>query len=416
AEILEELNETNRLIVFRLLKKDNASEVFSFMSSEERLDIVSGITEQKLKDIFSDLHLDDKVDLLEEVPATVVRKLLAASNEKERNLLNQFLNYKENSAGSLMTIEYVALRKEMSVKEAIEHIRKNGVDKETIYTCYIKDEQNHLVGLLSLRKLVLSNAEQIIEEIMTTDIVKVDTDEDQEVISQIFKKYDLIAVPVVDTENRMVGIITVDDIVDVIEEENTEDFEKMAALIPNEDEYFDSSVFQLSKKRVVWLLVLMLSATFTGKIIHYFEDALAATVLLAAYIPMLMGTGGNAGAQSSTLIIRGMAVGQIEISDLLRVFFKEFRVSIIVGLCLATANFIRVILFDNVGIFLALTVSITLVFTVVFAKLIGGSLPIIVKIFKMDPAMMASPIITTIVDALSLYIYFSIANLIIRVV
>ncbi len=410
AELIDELEKKNSIIVFRLLSKDHAAEVFSYLSSAQQKDIVGALHETKLKEILEELYFDDMIDFLEEMPANVVKKILKASSEEERKLINQFLNYPENSAGSLMTIEYVDLRKEMSVKEALNHIKITGVDKETIYTCYVLDDKRKLEGIVSLRKLVLMEDDLLILDIMNEDVITTQTLDDQEEIASLFKKYDLITLPVVDKEARLVGIITIDDIVDVIERENTEDFQKMAAMEPNDEEYLETGIFSLARKRIIWLMVLMVSATFTGSIISRYENVLSTVVILATFIPMLMDTAGNAGSQSSTLVIRGMALGEIAIGDYLKVFWKELRVSIVVGVALGIINFARMLLLTKAGIPIAFTVSFTLFLTIVMAKVVGGTLPMMAKKLKLDPAIMAGPLITTIVDAMALIVYFNIAN------
>ncbi|QIB27764.1 magnesium transporter [Caloranaerobacter azorensis] len=410
AELLEELDKSSYLILFRILPKDMAAEVFSYLSYEQQRYIIDSITDKEIKNIVDELFFDDMIDIIEEMPANVVKKILKNTKEEERLLINQFLNYPENSAGSLMTIEYVDLKKEMTVKEAIDHIKETGVDKETIYTCYVTDKNRKLEGLVSLRKLVISDDDKTVDEIMERDIIYVNTHDDQEEIAYLFKKYDLMAIPVVDKEGRLTGIITIDDIVDVIEQENTEDFQKMAAMSPSEQEYLETSTLSLAKHRITWLLILMISATFTGSIIRKFEEVLQSVVILAAYIPMLMDTGGNAGAQASTLIIRGMALGEIEIKDILKVIWKELRVSTIVGVILSLVNFMRIYFIDKVSLKVAITVCSTLFFTVVLAKIVGAVLPIGARKLKLDPAIMASPLITTIVDAVALILYFSMAS------
>ncbi|ABW19609.1 magnesium transporter [Alkaliphilus oremlandii] len=415
AEIFDELDEKNTIIVFRLLPKDKAADVFSYLTSQQQLDIVSSIHESQINEIIDELYFDDMIDFLEEMPANVVKKILGSSTEEERKLINQFLNYPDTSAGSIMTIEYVDIRKEMTIKEALEHIKKTGVDKETIYTCYVLDDKRKLEGIASLRKLVLSDENLRIEEIMNEEFISTYTLDDQEEIANLFKKYGLITLPVVDKEERLVGIITVDDIMDVIEQENTEDFQRMAAMEPTDEEYLDSGVFTLAKQRILWLLILMISATFTGKIINGFESLLQAAVVLMAYIPMLMDSAGNSGSQSSTLIIRGLALGEIETKDYLKVFWKELRVSIIVGFILSVVNFIRILVMDSVEPAVALTVSVTLMVTVIMAKVIGGLLPIGAKKMKLDPAIMAGPMITTIVDTLSLIVYFNMARILLNI-
>lgn len=410
AELFDDLDEEQSIIFFRILQKDHAAEVFAYLSPQRQKELVSVMHESLLKHILTELYFDDKIDFLEDMPANFVKRLIAIAPPEERGLINQFLNYPENSAGSLMTIEYVDLKKDMTVQEAMTRIKRTGVDKETIYTCYVLDETRKLLGTISLRKLVLSNEADIIEDIMHTEIVKVGTMEDQELVADLVKKYDLMAVPVVDSEDRLVGIITIDDIVDVIEQENTEDFQKMAAMTPSDEAYMDTGIFKLARQRIPWLLILMISATFTGGIIARYQELLGSVVMLAAAIPMLMDSGGNAGSQSSTTIIRGIALGEVELQDWLRVVWKEFRVGLIAGFMLAVANFLRMILLQSGSVQLIATVSVTLMLAVVIAKLVGSTLPIIAKSLKLDPAIMASPMITTIVDALVLMLYFGIAS------
>lgn len=407
---LEELDDDKILVLFRLLPKDMAAEVFSHFSKEQQEFIIESIADREIKSIIDELFLDDTVDLIEEMPANVVKKVLRNTSEERRKLINQFLKYPDNSAGSLMTIEFVDLKKEMRVDQALESIRKNGVDKETINICYVIDSSRKLEGIIPIRKLILSDPSEIVENIMETNFVSVHTLDDQEEVANIFRKYDLIAVPVVDNENRLVGIITVDDIVDIIEEENTEDFHKMAAIQPSDEEYLKTKVTELAKHRVIWLLILMISATFTGTIIQRFEEVLQSVVALTYFIPMLMDTGGNAGAQSATLIIRGLALEEISLADILKVLWKELRVSIIVGVILAIINFARIIIMRQASAIIAATVSVSMLITVILAKVIGGSLPILAKKLGLDPAIMAGPLITTIVDALALLAYFSIAS------
>lgn len=412
AEIFEELDAKHCIIIFRLLSKDFAADVFAHLSSQQRKDIVAAIHETHLNDIVDELYFDDMIDFLEEMPANVVKRILATATDEERKLINQFLNYPENSAGSLMTIEYVDLKKEMTIKQALEHIKKTGVDKETIYTSYVLDEKRKLEGIISLRKLVLLDENLLIDDVMNEDYITTTTLADQEEVAILFKKYDLLTVPVVDKEGRLVGIITIDDIVDVIDQENTEDFQKMAAMEPTDEEYLVSNVFSLAKKRIVWLLLLMVTATFTEMIISGYEDILTAVAVLAASIPMLMDTAGNAGSQSSTLIIRGIALGEVQLTDYLKVFFKEFRVSLVVGIALAIVNFTRMLVLGN-ELSVSLTVSMTLLITIMMAKMVGGTLPIIAKKLKLDPAIMAGPLITTVVDVMALLVYFNIASLLI---
>ncbi len=410
AEAFDELDKKNTIILFRLLQKDKAAEVFSNLTYQQRKDIVAAMNETQLKKILEELFFDDKIDFLEEMPSNAVKRILADSTEEERKLINQFLKYPENSAGSLMTIEYVDLKKEMTIKEALNYIKEIGMDKETIYTCYVLDAKRKLEGIVSLRKLVLLDENLLIKEIMDEDFISTYTMDDQEEIASLFKRYDLIALPVADKEGRLVGIITVDDIIDVIDKETTEDFQRMAAMGPTDEEYLHTGVFTLAKQRIPWLLVLMISATFTGGIISKYESVLEAIITLNIFIPMLMDSAGNAGTQSSTLIIRGLALGDIQISDHLKIFWKELRVSSLVGLILGIVNFFRVIIIEKISTEIALVVSITLFFTIVLAKVIGGLLPIIAKKIKADPAIMAGPLITTIVDALALIVYFNIAH------
>ncbi len=409
AQLLEQLDEDSALMVFRLLPKDIAAEVFSYMSYEEQQFIIESITDREIKFIIDELFLDDTIGLIEEMPANVVKKILKNANENTRKHINLLLKYPENSAGSIMTIEFVDLKKEMTVKEALERIRKTGVDKETIDVCYVIDNNRKLEGIVPLRKLILSDENIKVSDIMDSNVISVNTHVDQEEIAALFKKYDLVAMPVVDNENRLVGIITIDDIVDVIEKENTEDFHKMAAIVPYEDEYLKTGVLRLAKNRILWLLILMISAMFTGRIILKYEALLQSCIALTAFIPMLMDTGGNAGSQAATLIIRGLALGEIKINDTLKIVWKEFRVAIIVGLVLSAVNFLRIYFLENADALVALTVSLSLFITVIMAKVIGCMLPIVAKRLKIDPAIMASPLITTIVDAMSLSAYFSIA-------
>lgn len=413
AEIIDEFSQDERVILFRLLKKDQAAEVFSHLSAQQRRDLVSNINVNLLKSILDELYFDDKIDFLEEMPANFVKNVIAQAQPEERNLINQFLRFPENSAGSLMTIEFVGLRSNMTVRQALACIKQTGLDKESIYTCYVLDNTRRLEGIVSLRRLVVSDDDKLIHDIMTDDVVLAEVTDDQEQVAELFKKYDLIAMPVVDKEKRLVGIITIDDIMDVIEQENTEDFYKMAAMASTDEEYLGAGVFKLARRRIVWLLVLMISATFTGGIIAHYESLLSTAVVLAVFIPMLMSSGGNAGSQSSTLIIRGIALGEVSLSDWGKVMWKEFRVSLIVGLLLAGVNFTRMLLLGQGTLPVMLTVSAALLFTIVAAKLIGGMLPIVAKTLGMDPAIMASPLISTIVDAFSLFIYFTIASILV---
>ncbi len=403
--------------IFRILSKDISADVFAYLDLDSQSVIVASITDSEIERLMDDLFLDDAVDFLEEVPANIVRRVLANTDKETRELINRFLTYPENSAGSIMTIEMVELHDRLTVGEAIKSIRRTGVDKETIYTCYVIDDSRHLVGTLPLRRLLLNDEDIPIREIMSDDerLIFVRTMDDQEEVAAIAKKYDLLSIPVTDKEDRLVGIITIDDIVDIIDEEATEDFEKMASLTPSEDEYLKTGVFSLAKNRIGWLIILMITSTFTGQIIENFEAQLAAIAGLTACIPMLMGTGGNSGNQASTLIIRGLALGEVRIKDFFKVLFKEIRVSLMVGAVLGVANYIRMLIMRLVGLgdyssSVILVVSLSVVAVVVVSKTIGCSLPILAKMLRLDPALMAGPLITTLVDAISLIIYFALAN------
>ena len=412
AEILDELEVTDATVIFRLLPKDKAVDVFTYFDSEQQQDIISTSTDADVEYILKEIFFDDKIDMLEEMPANIVDKILEKSGPSERKLINQFLNYPEDSAGSIMTIEYCSVKKTLTVKEAMERLKKVGLQRETIYTIYVVDDNRKLEGIVSLRELVIADDNTVIGDIMNKDVVYVNVYEDQEVVAGVIQKYDFVAVPVVDNEERIVGIITVDDVIDIIEQEATEDFQKMAALSPSEEEYLDTPAITLAKHRIAWLLFLMVSATLTGSILQRFEDYIAAIPALLIFIPMLMDTGGNAGSQSATLVIRGLAVGEIEPKDAFKVLWKELQVSILVGLALSLVNFGRIrLLHPDQDPKIALTVSISVMFTVMLAKLVGGLLPIGAKKVKLDPAIMASPLITTIVDATSLLVYFAVARL-----
>lgn len=413
-------NEKTAVKVFRIMPKDMFADVFSYLDADWQQLIVQSITDKEIEQIMDDIYVDDAVDFLEEVPANVVRRVLANTDKETRETINRFLKYPDNSAGSVMTNEMVELHNHITVAEAVKSIRRSGVDKETIYTCYIIDSSRHLVGTLPLRRLLLNDEDALVSDLMDDDeqLIFVTTLDDQEEVAGLAKKYDLLSIPVVDTEKRLVGIITIDDIVDIIDEEATEDFEKMALLRPSEDEYLKTGVFTLAKNRIVWLLVLMVSATFTGQIIAGFEEKLALIAGLTACIPMLMDTGGNSGNQVSTLIIRGLALGDIKIKDYFKVLWKEIRVSLMCGVTLALANWGRMVVLRHVlhtpaenDVILVVCLSIML--TVMVAKIIGCTLPMVAKSLKLDPALMAGPMITTIVDAVSLLIYFNLAKVLI---
>ena len=409
AAFMEELDSERTVIVFRMLPKDLAMDVFAELPVENQQHIINSITDQELSEIMEELYVDDAVDMVEELPAAVVRRVLKSTTPDTRKLINQFLNYPENSAGSIMTAEYVGLKKTMTVEECFAYIRKHAVDSETIYTCYVMDEGRHLDGVVTVKDLLMNPYETKVGDIMDTHVIKAYTTEDQEQVADTMNKYDLLSLPVVDSEDRLVGIVTVDDVMDVMEEEATEDFEKMAAMLPSEKPYLKTGVFQLAKNRIPWLLILMLSSTITGGILLKYENAFAAVPLLVSFVPMLMDTGGNCGSQSSTMIIRGMAVGEIAVTDILRVVWKEVRVGVLVGVVLSLVNFIRLMLQYPGNTMICLTVVLSLFCTVVAAKTIGCVLPIAAKTLKMDPAIMASPLITTIVDAVSLMVYFDLA-------
>lgn len=413
AEFFEDVPKKKRLFVFRLLTKDNAAEAFSFMASDVQEDIVNSITDNEVRSIVDEMSVDDAVDFLGEMPANLITKILKNTSDDKRKVINQFLNYPEDSAGSIMTIEFVQFHVNSTVATAMEQLRKTGVDKETIYSCYVVDKSRKLVGMVSLRTLILSSDDTLVSDIMEDDVIYVQTLDDQEEVASLFKKYNLIALPVVDNEKRLVGIITVDDIVDVIEEETTEDIEKMSALLPSDDEYLKTSVGHLAKNRILWLLVLMISGTFSSAIISGYQSVLESSVLLASFIPILMDTGGNAGSQSSTLIIRGMAVGEISLGDIFIVIWKELRVGIICGVILAAVNFVRLMIVSKAPVFVNLTVSLSICVTVILSKAIGCVLPMAAKKLKLDPAIMAGPLITTVVDSVSLIVFFNIAKLLV---
>ncbi|MDY5541380.1 MAG: magnesium transporter [Lachnospiraceae bacterium] len=415
AAIMEELSGEDMLTVFRFLPKDMAAEVFSYLPIEHQQGIVAELSDKEAANIIDNLMADDAVDFLEEMPANVVKRLLANASPDTRRDINQLLRYPEDSAGSIMTVEYVDLKETLTVEQAIRRIRRTGVDRETIDICYVLDGKRRLIGTVTLRRLLLSPADERIENIMHENVISIHTLMDQEEVSRQFQKYDFTSMPVVDNEERLVGIITVDDVVDILQEETTEDIEKMAAIVPNDRPYMRTGIIDTWKKRIPWLLFLMVSATFTGKIITSFEDALSSCVILTAFIPMLMDTGGNAGGQASATIIRGLSLEEIEFDDLFRVMWKELRVGILCGVTLAAANFVKMLVIDRTGASVAAVVCITLVAAVSIAKLIGCSLPMLARRLGFDPAVMASPFITTIVDALSLMVYFRIATMILHI-
>ena len=410
AAILEELKEQEMLKIFRILPKDIAADVFSYMEVDSQQYIITSLSEKDAAGIIDNLMADDATDLLEEMPANIVKRLLAAASPDTRRDINHLLRYPEDSAGSIMTVEFVDLKENLTVEQAIQRIRNVGVDSETINICYVLDSRRTLLGTVALRYLLLSQPDEIIGDIMNENVISLTTLMDQEEVAHQFKKYDFTSMPVVDNENRLVGIITVDDVVDIMEQEAQEDIEKMAAIVPTDKPYMRMGVFETWKVRIPWLMLLMLSATFTGMIISSFEEALSVYVILTAFIPMLMGTAGNAGGQSSVTIIRGLSLEELEFGDMPKVMLKEFNVSLLCGLTLAVANFVKLLVFDKTGVPVALVVSLTLLAVVVIAKLVGCTLPMFAKKIGFDPAVMASPFITTIVDAISLLIYFEIAT------
>ncbi len=410
AGILEEMPQENLLLIYRLLPKELAAEAFAEMDNDLQEILIQAFSDQELQEVLDELYLDDTVDMIEEMPANVVKRILQQTKPAVRKKINEILHYPEDSAGSIMTIEYVDLKKSMTVDEAFSRIRKTGVDKETIYTCYVTNSDRKLEGLVTVKDLLLAPKSSVIGDIMQTHVIAASTLDDKEQVANQLQKYDFLALPVVDQESRLVGIVTFDDAMDVLQQENTEDIEKMAAITPTGKPYLKTTVVEIWKKRVPWLLLLMVSATFTGKIIQIYEGALAAQVLLTAFIPMLMDTGGNAGSQASVTVIRGLSLGEIQWTDLFRIIWKEARVAVLCGLTLSIANFAKMMLFDRVGLFVSLIVCLTLVVTVTIAKITGCTLPILAKRIGFDPAVMASPFITTIVDALSLIVYFNIAS------
>ena len=420
AEFLSEIGDNRMPMVFRLLSKETAADVFANFDSPEQEQIINSITDSELSAIIEELYVDDAVDMMEELPANVVKRVMRTATPETRRLINQYLNYPENSAGSIMTAEFVDLKKYMNVRESIARIRRIGEDKETIYTCFVTSADRKLEGVLSVKDLLLSDDETVIEDIMDTNVVFCMTHDDQEEAAEKISNYDLMALPVVDKEGRLVGIVTVDDVIDVMEAEATEDFEIMAAMTPSDKPYSRTSTWDMWKRRVPWLMFLMLSATFTSMIINSFEDALAVQAVLIGFIPMLMGTGGNSGAQASTAVIRSISLGDTEPEDVGRVIWKEFRVAILCGVTLAAVNFVKMLLVDrmllnNDGVTLtvAAVVSLAIVLIVIFAKVVGSVLPIVAEKLGVDPAVMANPLISTITDAVSLLIYFEIAKLMI---
>lgn len=418
AAVFENLQDEKMPILFRILPKELAAETFVEMDDETQEFLIHGFSDSELKEVVDELFVDDAVDLIEEMPANVVKRILRQADKDMRKQINELLKYPEDSAGSIMTTEFIVLRPDMTAEMAIKRIRRTGVDKETIYTCYVTDANNKLIGITTVKDLLLADDDELVKSIMEENVISVTTLADQEQVAQMFSNYNFLALPVVDNENRLVGIVTIDDAIDVIQEEATEDIEKMAAVLPSDKPYMKTSVFGLYKKRAPWLLILMLSATFTSAIISSFEAVLANVLILSSFIPMITGSGGNAGSQASVSVIRALSLGEIHFKSIFLVLWKEFRVSILCGITLAAANFVKLLLFDLNGqenaFMIALVISLTLVGTIIMAKLVGSSLPLLASKVGFDPAVMANPLISTVCDSLSLLIYFGVAKLILQ--
>ena len=419
ATVFEELQDEKTPILFRILPKELAAETFVEMDDETQEFLIHGFSDSELKEVVDELFVDDAVDLIEEMPANVVKRILRQADKDMRKEINELLKYPEDSAGSIMTTEFIVLRPDMTAEMAIKRIRRTGVDKETIYTCYVTDENIKLIGITTVKDLLLADDDDIVKDLMEENVIAVNTLDVQEQVAQMFSNYNFLALPVVDNENRMVGIVTIDDAIDVIREEATEDIEKMAAVLPSDKPYMKTSVWGIYKKRMPWLLILMLSATFTSVIISSFEGALASVIVLSSFIPMITGSGGNAGSQASVSVIRALSLGEIEFKNILRILWKELRVSFLCGLTLAAANFIKLMAFDLRGqsdaLLIAIVVSLTLLGTIMMAKIVGGSLPLFASKLGFDPAVMANPLITTVCDSLSLLIYFAVATNILHI-
>ena len=419
AAIFEELQDEKTPILFRILPKELAAETFVEMDDETQEFLIHGLSDSELKEVVDELFVDDAVDLIEEMPANVVKRILRQADKDMRKQINELLKYPEDSAGSIMTTEFIVLRPDMTAEMAIKRIRRTGVDKETIYTCYVTDNNNKLIGISTVKDLLLADDDDFVKDLMEENVISVNTLDDQEQVAQMFSNYNFLALPVVDNENRLVGIVTIDDAIDVIQEEATEDIEKMAAVLPSDKPYMKTSVWGIYRKRIPWLLVLMLSATFTSTIISSFEGALASVIVLSSFIPMITGSGGNAGSQASVSVIRALSLGEIEFKSMFKVLWKELRVSILCGATLAAANFIKLMIFDLNGnpnaFVIALVVSLTLLGTIMMSKLVGSSLPLLASKIGFDPAVMANPLISTVCDSLSLLIYFGIATSILNI-
>lgn len=419
AAVFEELQDEKTPILFRILPKELAAETFVEMDDETQEYLIHGLSDSELKEVVDELFVDDAVDLIEEMPANVVKRILRQADKDMRKQINELLKYPEDSAGSIMTTEFIVLRPTMTAEMAIKRIRRTGVDKETIYTCYVTDENNRLIGITTVKDLLLAEDDDLVRELMEENVISVNTLDDQEHVAKKFSNYNFLALPVVDNENRLVGIVTIDDAIDVIQEEATEDIEKMAAVLPSDRPYMKTSVLGIYRKRIPWLLVLMLSATFTSAIISSFEGALASVIVLSSFIPMITGSGGNAGSQASVSVIRAVSLGEIEFKNIFMVLWKELRVSILCGLTLAAANFVKLMIFDlhsnPNALMIALVVSLTLLGTIMMSKLVGASLPLLASKIGFDPAVMANPLISTVCDSLSLLIYFAISTSILNI-
>ena len=414
AAVFEELQDEKTPILFRILPKELAAETFVEMDEDTQEFLIHGFSDNELKEVVDELFVDDAVDLIEEMPANVVKRILRQADKETRRQINELLKYPEDSAGSIMTTEFISLRPDMTAEMAIKRIRRTGVDKETIYTCYVNDDYNRLIGITTVKDLLLADDDDLVKDMMEENVIAVHTLDDQEMVARIFSDYDFLALPVVDNEQRIVGIVTIDDAIDVIREEATEDIEKMAAVLPSDKPYMRTSVWGIYKKRVPWLLVLMLSATFTSTIISAFDGMLASVIILSSFIPMITGSGGNAGSQASVSVIRALSLGEIEFKSMFKVLWKELRVAALCGLTLAAANFVKLMVFDLRGnenaVVIALVVSLTLVGTIIMAKIVGSSLPLLSSKIGLDPAVMANPLISTVCDSLSLLIYFGVAS------
>ena len=418
AAVFEELQDEKTPILFRILPKELAAETFVEMDEETQEFLIHGFSDNELKEVVDELFVDDAVDLIEEMPANVVKRILRQADKETRRQINELLKYPEDSAGSIMTTEFISLRPDMTAEMAIKRIRRTGVDKETIYTCYVNDDFNRLIGITTVKDLLLAEDDDLVKDMMEENVISVHTLDDQEEVAKIFSDYDFLALPVVDNEQRIVGSVTIDDAIDVIREEATEDIEKMAAVLPSDKPYMRTSVWGIYKKRVPWLLVLMLSATFTSTIISAFDGMLASVIILSSFIPMITGSGGNAGSQASVSVIRALSLGEVEFKSMFKVLWKELRVAALCGLTLAAANFIKLMVFDLRGndnaVVIALVVSLTLVGTIIMAKIVGSSLPLLSSKIGLDPAVMANPLISTVCDSLSLLIYFGVASMLLE--